>query len=118
MMVLIAPDPVAGRIETVVVSAFVFLVSLLMVSTIPYRSYKDFNLRQRWPATAFFLFALIVAVIVVSPLPSMAFLAATYLVSGPLEMGIGLVRRHLRGRQNETVEASRAATPPVHTDHS
>ena len=118
MMVLIVRDPVAGRIETIAVSAFVFLVSVLMVSTIPYRSYKDFNPRQRWPATAFFLFAVIVAVVVVSPLPVMAFLAAAYLVSGPLEMSIGFVRRHLRGRQSETIEASRAATPPVHSDHS
>jgi len=118
MMVLISPEPIAGRIGTVVVSAFVFLISVLMVSTIPYRSYKDFNPRQRWPATAFFLFAVIVAVVVVSPLPVMAFLATAYLVSGPLEMGIGFVRRRRRGRQIETIEASRAATPPVHSDHS
>ena len=117
MMVLIAPEPVAGRIETIVVSAFVLVVSVLMVSTIPYRSFKDFNPRQRWPAAAFFLFAVIVAVVVVSPVPVMAFLAATYLLSGPLEMAVGFLRRRQRGRQGEPLEASRAAAPPVHPDH-
>ena len=116
MLVLVAPEPIVDRIETVVVSAFVFLVAVLMVSTVPYRSYKDFNPRQRWPAAAFFLFALIVAVIVVSPVPVMAFLAAAYLLSGPVEMSIGALRRRHRGRQSEILEAPRAATPPVHPD--
>jgi CDP-diacylglycerol--serine O-phosphatidyltransferase len=117
MMVLVAPEPVVDRLETIIVSAFVFLVSVLMVSTIPYRSFKDFNPRLRLPATAFFLFALIVAVVVVSPLPVMAFLAVAYLLSGPLEMSIGFLRRHQRGRQSENLEAPRAAAPPVHPDH-
>jgi len=116
MMVLVAPDVALGRTETVVAAAFVFLVSVLMVSTIPYRSYKDFNPRQRWPAAAFFLFALIVAVLVVSPVPVMAFLAAVYLLSGPVELAAGALRRRHRGRLSEIPEASRAAAPPVHTD--
>lgn len=117
MMVLIAPEPVTGELKTVLVWAFVFIVSVLMVSTVPYRSFKDFNLRQRWPATAFFVFGLILAVIVISPLPVMAFLAAAYLVSGPLELVVGLVRRARRGRSTDTLEATSAAAPPVHTEH-
>jgi len=116
MMVLVLDTPPATIVEAAVVSAFVFVISVLMVSTIPYRSYKDLNLRQRWPATAFFLFALIVAVIVVSPLPVMAFLAAAYLVSGPVEAGVTLARRRRRSRQTESIEAPRAAAPPVHSE--
>jgi CDP-diacylglycerol---serine O-phosphatidyltransferase len=117
MMVLVAPDPVVGQLKVALVWAFVFVVSVLMVSTVPYRSFKDFDMRQRWPATAFFVFALILAVVVVSPLPVMAFLAAAYLVSGPLEMAVGLVRRTRDIRPREDLEASGAAAPPVHTDH-
>jgi CDP-diacylglycerol--serine O-phosphatidyltransferase len=117
MMVLIGPEPVVGQVSIALVWAFVFLVSVLMVSTVPYRSFKDFNLRQRWPATAFFVFALGLAVIVVSPLPVMAFMAAAYLLSGPLELAVGFVRRLRDGRPNENLEVTSAAAPPVHTEH-
>jgi CDP-diacylglycerol--serine O-phosphatidyltransferase len=118
MMVLIAPDPVVGDVKHGMVWAFVFLVSVLMVSTVPYRSFKDFNLRQRWPATAFFLFALILAIVAVSPLPVMAFLAAVYLASGPAEVAYRWVRTLREGRPRENPEAQSAAAPPVHSEHS
>jgi CDP-diacylglycerol--serine O-phosphatidyltransferase len=117
MMVLLSPTPVVGDTKVALVWAFVFLVSVLMVSTVPYRSFKDVDLRQRWPATAFFVFALIFAVIIISPLPVMAFLAAAFLVSGPLEMAVGLVRRLRGGHPNENPEATGVATPPVHPEH-
>ena len=79
MMVLVNPEPLVDRPLAIAASFFVFLVSVLMVSTIRYRSFKEFNLRRRWPATAFFLFAVIVAVFVFTPLPAMAFLCAVYL---------------------------------------
>lgn len=92
VMVLAAPEPPAGRAAGIATSVYVLLVALLMVSTVAYRSYKDFNLRQRWPATAFFVFAVVIAVIAVSPVPTMAVLCAAYLLSGPVE----LVTRRLR----------------------
>jgi CDP-diacylglycerol--serine O-phosphatidyltransferase len=116
MMVLIAPEHLPDRLDTIAICAFVFLISMLMVSTIPYHSYKDFNPRQRWPAAAFFLFAFVVAVIVVSPVPVMAVLAAAYLLWGPLAMAVGRVRRRQRGRRSENIEAPRAPAPPVHPD--
>jgi CDP-diacylglycerol--serine O-phosphatidyltransferase len=99
MLVLVTPEPVVDRAMTIGVWAFVLTVSFLMVSTVPYRSYKDFNLRKRLPATAFFLFALVIAIIAVSPVPTMAILAALYLLSGPVELLLRRVRR-------------RAPTPP------
>ena len=85
MMVLVAPEPVVNRPVTIAVWAFVLTISFLMVSTVPYRSYKDLNVRRRFPATAFFLMAAVVAVIAVWPVPTLAILAVAYLLSGPLE---------------------------------
>jgi CDP-diacylglycerol--serine O-phosphatidyltransferase len=93
LMVLVAPEPLVERPLAAAASLFVFLVSILMVSTIPYRSFKDFNLRQRWPATAFFTLAAIVAVIAFSPLPAMALLLGSYLIAGPVELAIRKLRR-------------------------
>jgi len=100
VMVLVSPEPVIGRAATAAVWVFVLIVAILMVSMIPYRSYKDFDLRQRWPATAFFVIAVVLAVIVVSPVPTMAVICAIYLLAGPTE----LVRRKLRRTTASTVE--------------
>lgn len=93
LMVLVDPEPLTDKPLAIAASFFVLLVSALMVSTIHYRSFKEFNLRQRWPATAFFLFALIVAVLAFTPLPAMAFLCGAYLAGGPAEMLVRRLRR-------------------------
>lgn len=93
VMVLVVPEPPASRATGIVALVFVLLVALLMVSTVAYRSYKDFNLRHRWPATAFFVFAVAIAVVAVSPVPTMAVLCAAYLLSGPLEVAVRRLRR-------------------------
>lgn len=85
MMVLVTPEPVVNRPVTIAVWAFVLTISFLMVSTVPYRSYKDLNLRRRFPATAFFLMAVVLAVIAVWPVPTLAALAVVYLLSGLIE---------------------------------
>ena len=105
-----------GRASSAVASVFVFLVSVLMVSTIPYRSFKEYNLRQRWPATAFFVIALIVAVIAFTPLPAMALLLSVYLVAGPAEC---LLRRLRRPPVTapEPLPAAPETAPEPHADH-
>jgi len=108
LMVLLRPEPVLRPLVAVTVLAFVLTVSLLMVSTVPYRSYKHMKLRERWPATAFFLFALILAVIVVSPRPAMAAFLGTYLVSGPLELVVRWLRER-RGPSDAAAAAPREA---------
>ncbi len=118
VLVLVWPEPPVGRLASFAVCAFVLLVSLLMVSTIAYRSYKDFNLRQRWPATAFFVFAVVIAIIAVSPIPTMALLCAAYLLSGPVE----LIVRHRRSQPvqpaPETAENTDAEPQPARPDGS
>jgi CDP-diacylglycerol--serine O-phosphatidyltransferase len=66
--------------------SFVLLIAFLMVSTIPYRSFKDVNLRHRWPAITFFLIALVFTVVVVLREPGIAGLLAVYLIAGPAEL--------------------------------
>jgi CDP-diacylglycerol--serine O-phosphatidyltransferase len=117
LMVLVDPEPLADKPLAIAASFFVFLVSVLMVSTIHYRSFKELNLRQRWPATAFFLFAVIVAVFVFTPLPAMAFLCGAYLIGGPAEM----VVRKLRHKPAATPQAASfqvtSAPSPANPDH-
>jgi CDP-diacylglycerol--serine O-phosphatidyltransferase len=95
---------------------FVFLVSVLMVSTIPYRSFKEYNLRQRWPATAFFVIALVVAVIAFTPLPAMALLLSVYLVAGPAEYVLRRLRRRPATAAQPLQPAAKPA-PPAHADN-
>lgn len=84
LLVLIAPDPVMTPAGSVLACFFVLAVSLLMVSTIRYRSFKDLDLRQRWPAKAFFFIAAVVAVVAFSPIPAMGAMLGLYLLSGPV----------------------------------
>ena len=92
LLVLVDPAPLVDRWAGAALWSFVLLISFLMVCQIPYRSFKDFNLRQRWPATAFFLIALIVAFIAVSPVPAMAAFLTAFLLSGPAEYLVRKVR--------------------------
>ena len=114
LMVLVDPEPLADQPQAVAASFFVFLVSVLMVSTIQYRSFKEWNLRRRLPATAFFVFALILAVFVFTPLPAMALLCAAYLVGGPVEMLIRKLSRRpaATAQQEAPFQVTSAPTPP------
>ena len=119
LMVLVAKkfDLVVDRPIAIAAAIFVLLVSVLMVSTVPYRSGKEFNLRQRWPATAFFLIAAVVAVLAFTTVPALALLLGAYLVAGPAEF----VVRHLRRRtaappapQNQVTSAINSSENPDH----
>lgn len=93
LLVLVDPTPLVTRWAGAVLWSFVLLISFLMVSSVPYRSFKDFNLRQRWPATAFFLIALFVAFIAVTPVPAMAGFLSAFLLAGPAELLVRRVRK-------------------------
>lgn len=118
MMVLVAInlEVAVPRALSIAASVFVFIVSVLMVSTIPYRSFKDYNLRQRWPATAFFVIALVVALIAFTALPAMALLLSVYLVAGPAEYLVRRLRSHPAATAPPLDPAARP-TPPAHADN-
>ncbi len=119
LMVLVATnlDIAADRPISIAASVFVLLISVLMVSTIPYRSGKEFNLRQRWPATAFFVIAAAVAVFAFTPLPAMALLLGTYLVAGPAEFLAHRLRHKSHPHTSVRVQVTGAPIPDDHTDH-
>lgn len=85
VLCLVHPEPVLTRPWSLAVWGYVLGVSLLMVSTIPYRSFKTVNLRQRWPARAFFAVALAIALPVLLQEVALAVLAGLYLLAGPVE---------------------------------
>jgi len=120
LMVLVATtfELQADRPIAIGAAVFVLLVSILMVSTIPYRSGKEFNLRQRWPATAFFTIAAVVAVIVFTPVPALALLLGAYLVAGPAEYLARRLRRRRTPQQAPQVQVTSATEALENPDRS
>jgi CDP-diacylglycerol---serine O-phosphatidyltransferase len=115
MPVLLWPHALDPETWGWVVFSYVLLAAFLMVSTIPYRSFKDVNLRHRWPAVTFFLIALVVAVIVVLREHGMAGLLALYLIAGPAELLARAFRSRPAGAaaalgQSEVTSGSSAST--------
>lgn len=92
LLVLLSPEPVRHPALIPVAGAFVLCLSLLMVSNLPYRSFKDVDLRRRWPATTVFAIALVL-VITLSP-HVLSLLCALYILSAP----VAVVTRRLRRR--------------------
>ncbi len=118
LMVLVTPEPLVEKPFAIAASLCVILVSILMVSTIPYRSFKDFNLRQRWPATAFFTLAAIVAAVVFTTIPAMALLLGTYLFAGPVELAIRKLRRRpVEAAPPASVQVISAPRPSPDPEH-
>ncbi|MCU0291393.1 MAG: CDP-diacylglycerol--serine O-phosphatidyltransferase [Thermoanaerobaculaceae bacterium] len=87
VLVLVHPEPLMSRPASLLVWGYVLAVSLLMVSTIPYRTFKTVNLRQRRPYTTVFAMALVIALLAVFREEAMAALLGVYLLAGPLESG-------------------------------
>jgi CDP-diacylglycerol--serine O-phosphatidyltransferase len=95
----------------VVAMAVMLSLACAMVSTLPYRSFKDLNVRNRVPFAALLLVVLLFVLISFDP-PWVLFLAAAiYFLSGP---GLWLKFRLHRGQQahrdqnEETREAKRS----------
>jgi len=83
MLVLTSPTPVTHPAFIPVVVAFVLGLSLLMVSNLPYPSFKGVNLRRKWPAPTLFLIALAFSLITLTP-HFLSVFAAIYILSAPV----------------------------------
>ena len=92
MLVLTSPSPVTHPAFIPVVVAFVLGLSLLMVSNLPYPSFKGVNLRRKWPAPTLFLIALVFSLITLTP-HVLSILAAIYILSAPVMVLTRKVRR-------------------------
>jgi CDP-diacylglycerol--serine O-phosphatidyltransferase len=92
MFVLTSPTPVIHPYFIPVVAGFVLCLSLLMVSNLPYRSFKDVNLRKQWPATTVFIIALVFSAIRSVP-HVLSVLCAIYILSAPVTVLASKLRR-------------------------
>lgn len=63
---------------------YVVVIAFLMVSTIKYRSFKDFDIKRRKPAPFFFFLMFFIVVIVLHPQAVLLILSLIYLFSGPV----------------------------------
>jgi len=93
LLVLVSPTPVVHAAFIPVVVGFVLALSLLMVSNLPYRSFKDVNLRRPRPATVLFLIAIVFALITYAPVHVLSLLLVVYILSAPVAVLGGRLRR-------------------------
>jgi len=105
MLVLVSPKPVQHPAFIPVVLGFVLALSLLMVSNLPYRSFKDLNLRRQWPAPTLFVLAIAVSLITWDP-RVVSILVGLYILSAPLTV----LMQRARGRK--PAEASAQPSQP------
>lgn len=91
LFVLVSPRPVQHPAFIPVVAVFVIALALLMVSNLPYRSFKDLNLRRQWPATTLFAIAVLISLVTLSP-HVLSVLLAIYILSAPVGVVTGRVR--------------------------
>jgi len=96
MLVLLSPTPVQHPTFIPVVAAVVLCLALLMVSNLPYRSFKDLNLKRQWPAPTLFAIALVFSLVTLDP-RLLSILAAIYILSAPF----AVLTRRVRRRRGE-----------------
>jgi CDP-diacylglycerol--serine O-phosphatidyltransferase len=100
MLVLMSPSPVTHPAFIPVVVAFVLGLSLLMVSNLPYPSFKGVNLRRKWPAPTLFLIAVVFSLITLTP-HVLSILATIYILSAP----VSVLTKKARRRPAEPIAA-------------
>jgi CDP-diacylglycerol--serine O-phosphatidyltransferase len=85
----------SGPTKHFVFLAMTYLLGFLMVSGVPYNSFKEIDWFQKMPFRALFLTILLFSVIAAQPSIMLFTLAFVYVTSGP----VGYVRRHLKTRR-------------------
>jgi len=86
---------------------FTYVIGFLMVSTIPYNSFKDLEFVKSKPLPVLFLVIVLVTVVAVSPGPMLFTILLTYVISGPLEY---LLKRYRTLQRTKETEAEGAIT--------
>lgn len=94
-LLFFAPDPSWREWMAALMAASLLLVSVLMISTFRYRSFKKFDLTRRWSYRAAAFLAVIVLVIFRNPQATFLVIALLYTASGPLAF-LWSRLRHLR----------------------
>jgi len=84
--------PVFGNLRMQVL-VLMFLVALMMVSSIPYRNTKSLSLRQRLPFPYLLIGILVIVGMAMKPFTMMFAMAVAYLLSGPIEWIVRMIVR-------------------------
>jgi CDP-diacylglycerol---serine O-phosphatidyltransferase len=91
-------NPVHDRLGSNLMVAAVFVLALLMISTIRYSSLKHLTLGKKSHLTVLIL-ALLLALVVYVSKPTLLALAVAYVVSGPVARLYGMMRRKKTGEE-------------------
>jgi CDP-diacylglycerol--serine O-phosphatidyltransferase len=114
LFVLVSPTPVQHPAFIPVVVCLVLALSLLMVSNLPYRSFKDVNLRRQWPATTVFLIALAFSALTLTP-HVLSLLAVVYILSAPVAVLTDKLKKPRRSKRT-LAEAAKPAESSIHDE--
>jgi CDP-diacylglycerol--serine O-phosphatidyltransferase len=106
-LVLMGSDEGVAFLPSLLVAAVVVALALLMVSPLPYRSFKDVDPRKR-PYLATALLAAFLAATVARPEMMLALVSLAYVLQGPVE---ALVRRKAGPRPEEVRRADAKEEP-------
>ena len=109
LLVLVSPEPVVHSAFLPVVVVFVLGIATLMVSSIPYPSFKRLDLRKRQPVTVLFLIAVFFSLLAFAPKYVLATLLSAYILSAPFRMVRDMARK-------PATEASGGGAPPTEED--
>ena len=109
LAVLNAPAPVRDPRPALAACALVAGLAVLMVSTLPYPTFRQIDLRRRWPVTAIFGIATVFALLVFGRARILAGLLVVYLLSAPY---LVLARRSRRAPQPAPREEGTSADGP------
>lgn len=90
----------------VIILIMIYTLSFLMVSTINYPSFKEFDIRNRKPFNVLVSVILILMVVAYRPKVMLFIIMISYLLSGPVMSALRLSRRHGEKR-DESVDLSR-----------
>lgn len=85
-----------GEVKPILILSVTYLLAFLMVSNIRYRSFKNLNLRDRKPFSAFIGVLLFILVLAAYPQATLFFVFALYVLSGILERPLLALVHQLR----------------------
>jgi CDP-diacylglycerol--serine O-phosphatidyltransferase len=91
---------VEGNFHNIFIMIFVIILSLLMVSSIKYYSFKDMKLLTRKPFTIFFWLVVLSVIIVAEPELMFFVLILGYALSGPIWWVVKLVKKYEEKKKN------------------
>lgn len=100
------PEGIDGRLHATLAVSGVVALAFLMVSTLRYQSFKNFDLRRRRSYINVLGIAIIFLLIALQPEVALLSIATCYALSGPLAYVFGLFRR--RGEPPPAVAATEA----------